>query len=224
MREDPNFVCPSCQSAPRQEETDEIRIDGTNVEEVKEFCYLGDLVDTEGSVERSVRMRVAAAWRKWREISSLLTNRGIPLFNRGKVYDACVRSVLLYGSESWPMTATVLAILTSCDRRMLRYMAGVAWQDRLSSGEVASRCGVDLVEDVLRRRRLRWYGHVKRRDENDPLSRALNLTVDGRRPPGRPKKSWRKTVKEDMLFVGVQEDDALDRARWRRLIKRQTPG
>ena len=40
------------------------RTEGETVEEVREFCYLGDLLDTEGSVERAVRMRVAAAWRR----------------------------------------------------------------------------------------------------------------------------------------------------------------
>ena len=105
-------------------------------------------------MERSVRMRVAAAWRKWREIASLLIKKDIPLRHRGRVYDACVRSVLLYGAESWPMTERIQAILTSCDRRMLRYMAGVVWQDRIGSGEVASRCGVEVLESVLRRRRL----------------------------------------------------------------------
>ena len=52
------------------------------IAEVKEFCYLGDLLDCEGGVDRSMRMRVAAAWRKWREILSLLINRGIPLRQR----------------------------------------------------------------------------------------------------------------------------------------------
>ena len=32
------------------------------------FCYLGDVLDSEGGAERAVRARVAAAWRKWREI------------------------------------------------------------------------------------------------------------------------------------------------------------
>ena len=100
-------------------------------------------------------MRVAAAWRKWREIASLLTNKAIPLRYRGRVYDACVRSVLLYGAEGWAMTDRVQSIVTGCDRRILRYMAGVALRDRIRSEEVARRCGVDEVESVLRDRRLR---------------------------------------------------------------------
>ena len=209
--------------AQEVEVDDALRIDGETVEEVKEFCYLGDLLDTEGSVERAVRMRVAAAWRKWREIASLLLNRAIPLRHRGRVYDACVRSVLLYGSEGWPMTDRVQAIVTSCDRRIVRYMAVVSLRDRVRSEEVARRCGVDEVETVMRERRLRWFGHVRRREEDNPVRRVMDLEVDGRRPPGRPKKTWRKTVDDDMRLVGVREEDALDRGRWRAMTKRQTP-
>ena len=63
-----------------------------------------EVLDTEGSVERSVRMRVTATWRKLREILGLLTKKDIPPRYRGRVYDASVRAVLLYGTESWLMT------------------------------------------------------------------------------------------------------------------------
>ena len=85
---------------------------------MKEFCYLGDLWDNEGSVERSVRMRVTAAWRKWRENSGLFTKKDIPLKYIGRVHDACVRSMLPYGGEGWSIIEKVLATLTSCDRIM----------------------------------------------------------------------------------------------------------
>ena len=221
----PNFQCPACikHSEPKEEEKEDIFIDGHRIEEVRQFCYLGDLLDSEGGVERAVRMRVSAAWQKWREISSLLTNRSIPLWSRGRAYDACIRPVLLYGSEGWPMTDRLRAVLTGCDRRLLRYMAGITWRDHVSSAEVADRCGVELLEGVLRRRRLRWYGHVARRDIEEPLGNILNFEAPGRRPPGRPKKSWKRTVEEDMRVVGAKKEDALDRDRWKCLIKRQTP-
>ena len=128
--------------------------------------------------------------------------------------------VFSLSSETCPVTERVLAILTSYNRRMFRYMVGVFWKDRLSSEEVAGICVVDVIEHVLRRRRLRWYGHVKRNHESDPLTKVTNLNVAGRRPPGRPRKSWRRTVEEDMRVVGAQEEDALDQARWRCIIKR----
>ena len=219
----PDFQCSTCSGQNLLEPCDDLQLDGEVVEEVKEFCYLGDLLDSEGGVERTVRMRVSAAWHKWRDISSLLINKCLPLKNRARVYDACIRSVLLYGAEGWPMTERITSILTSCDRRMLRYMAGVTWRDGLRSEEVAERCGVETLDVLLRRRRLRWFGHVKRRGQEEPLGRILDLEVDGRRPRGRPRKSWRKTVEADMRLVGVSETDALDRAKWRKQISRQTP-
>ena len=67
------------------------------VEEVKEFCYLGDLLDSKGGVERAVRMRVPAAWYKLRDISSIRIQKRVPLKNRARVYVTCVRFTLLYG-------------------------------------------------------------------------------------------------------------------------------
>ena len=95
------------------------------------------MLASEGGVERSVRTRVSAAWKKWREISGLLINKDIPLMNRAKVYETCIRSVLLYRTETWALTKKLEDVLIGCDRRMLRYMAGVTWRDQRSSVEVA---------------------------------------------------------------------------------------
>ena len=37
---------------------------GGQIEEVQEFCYLGDMLDCEAGVERAMRARVSAAWKK----------------------------------------------------------------------------------------------------------------------------------------------------------------
>ena len=174
-------------------------------------------------MERAVRARVAAAWSKWREIAGLLGNRRIPLKSRAFIYDACIRSVILYGAESWPLTQRLENCIQSCDRRMLRYMAGVSLRDRVSSAEVARRCGLKEILEVTRVRRLQWFGHVKRREEGDALSIVQNWQVEGRRPRGRPKKSWMNLIQEDMRKLGINEDLTSDRRGWRDAINRLTP-
>jgi len=72
-------------------------------------------------------------------MASLITNKNIPLKIRGSVDYSCVRSVMLYGAETWSLTGKLEDILKSSDIRMLRYMARVRWQDRISSEEVAKR-------------------------------------------------------------------------------------
>ena len=59
------------------------------------------------------------------------------------------------------------------------------------------RCGMENLEHRLKKTRLRWFGHVKRRDENIILRRVMELEVEGRRPVGWPKKTWSKVVEED---------------------------
>ena len=114
----------------------------------------------------------------------MLVNQSIPLRERAKVYCACVRPVLLYAAETWPLTEKLEGLLASCDQKMLRYMARVRWQDRVTNDEVRERCGVEDLRVRIRRTRLRWFGHVKRREENNTLRRVYDLEVGGRRPVG----------------------------------------
>ena len=145
------------------------------IKEVQEFCYLGVVVDCKAGVERAVRARVAAAWNKWREMVILLKNRHIPLKIRGSVYESCVRSVMLYGAETWQMTKKIEDILKHCDRKMMRYMAGVRWTDRISSVEVAWRCGLTDIQGKIRQRRLQWFGHVRREKDGGGLRRVEEI-------------------------------------------------
>jgi hypothetical protein len=46
-----------------------------------------------------------------------------------KVYEACIRSMLLYGAETLALTKKLEDVQIGCDRRILRYMAGVTWRD-----------------------------------------------------------------------------------------------
>ena len=218
-----DFVCPTCvRGVVNDADNDaDLPVNGGFLEKVQQFCYLGDVLDCEAGVERAVRARVALAWDRWREISGLLVNRSIDLESRGKIYEACVRSVLLYGSETWAMTNRLMDVLNSCDRRMLRYIAGVKWRDGWSSTRVASACGVEILSVRMRRGRMRWFGHVKR--DEGLLNYVERMVVHGRRPVGRPKRRWRDSATEDMNAYGVDEAAALDRKVWGALIARPTP-
>ncbi len=73
----------------------------------------------------------------------------------------------------------------------------------------------------LRKRRLRWYGHVERAREG-ALSEVREMRVGERRPVGRPQKKWSECVREDMNVLGIEEDMAQDQEMWRAVIARPT--
>ena len=76
---------------------------------------------------------------------------------------------------------------------------------------------------LLRQRRLRCFGHVKRNCQEESLGKILELGCTGRFPQGRPKTTWRKTVETDMKLVEAFEIDALGIAIWKKQIRRRTP-
>ena len=219
------YICPVC-SGLRQHTawTDEsIVLDSGTLEEVSEFCYLGDMFDCEGGAEKAVRHRISVAWFKWRELSRLLCNKTIPLKHRARVYNACIRSTLTYGAATWALTKREEQLLQNCDRRMLRMVCGVSLSDRVPSIEILRRCRLEDILLVVRKRRLAWFGHIYRRHEEDePLRRIMHTEAPGRRPIGRPKKTWKACLKQDMEAAGVQETAADDRAAWRAAINRLT--
>ncbi|KAF7646842.1 hypothetical protein LDENG_00181660 [Lucifuga dentata] len=47
----------------------------------------------------------------------------------------------------------------------------------------------------------------------------LRLELPGRKRRGRPKRRFMDVVKEDMKLVGVREEEAEDRVRWRQMIR-----
>ena len=69
-----------------------------------------------------------------------------------------------------------------------------------------------------------WFGHVQHRDENSILRRVMELEVEGRRPVGRPNKTWCMVVEEDTRKLNITENMAEDRKQWRQLISCPTPG
>jgi len=67
-------------------------------------------------------------------------------------------------------------------------MCGVKLQDRVSSKGLRERLGLDDIISVLQPNRLRWYGHVLRKEDNDWVKKCMDYEVEGARPRGRPKK------------------------------------
>ena len=46
------------------------------------------------------------------------------------------------------------------------------------------------MTEFLREKRLRWFGHVQRRDKDEAKREILQMTVDGKRNRGIPKLRW----------------------------------
>ena len=157
---------------------------------MNKFCYLGDMIESGGGVDAAITMRIQKAWGKFRELGPILTRKGLSLKVKGRIYRACVRSTLLYGSETWAVKVEQEQRLERTDMQMVRWMCGAKLRDRIRSVDLLNRLGIEAVKIALKRGRLRWWGHVERREETNWLKKCTKLQVGGKKPLGRPRKSW----------------------------------
>ena len=135
-----NFVCSQCSSdavADRNNE-EKVMLTGSNLEVVDKFCYLGDVLDAGGGAELSTVTRVRSGWKKFRELLPLLTTTAISLKIKGELYAACIRSVMLYGSETWLIKVEESQRLHRNEMSTIRWMCGVTMRDRYPCEEL--RC------------------------------------------------------------------------------------
>jgi len=74
-----------------------------NLQFMDKFCYLGNMLSVDGDVDAAVETRIQIGWNKFRQLVSLLTNKDVSLIVIGRLYNSCVRSSMLHGSETWPL-------------------------------------------------------------------------------------------------------------------------
>ena len=106
------------------------------------------------------------------------------------------------------------------EMRTVRWMCGISLRDRVPSAELRERMGIESVSDAVKRNRLRWLGHVLRKDDDDWVKKIMSFEVEGKRGRGRPRMTWSQVVERDMRECGLKREDVKDRERWRRLLCR----
>ena len=61
-------------------------------------------------------------------------------------------------------------------------------------------------------------GHVRRMKEEHIVRRMLDVDIPGKRSRGRPNQRLKEACKRDMTEAGLKEDNATNRAEWRKKL------
>jgi len=93
----------------------------------------------------------------------------------------------------------------------------------ISSEGVAKRCGLKMIQDKLRQKRLQRFGYMRRETDGGVLVLVKEMEVSGKRKVGRPRKTWKDIAMRDIQLIGADDSVALDRGRWRKIIASLTP-
>lgn len=202
-----------------------ITIGDTQLELVDAFTYLGSTVTRSTSLGAEISSRIAKAAGVMAKLNKRVWNNSL-LSERAKVrvYQACVLSTLLYGSESWSTYARQERRLNGFHLRSLRRLLHIKWQDKVPNTEVLQRADLLNIPSMLIQRRIRWLGHVHRMDPQRLQREILYGELrDGACRAGRPLLRFKDTIKSDFKAANINattwEDTAADRDTWRHSVK-----
>nr|VZI20648.1 unnamed protein product [Spirometra erinaceieuropaei] len=190
----------------------QISVNGTQLQVVENFPYLGSTLSRNTKIDDEVANRISKASQAFGRLQSTVWNRhGLQLSTKLKMYKAVILPTLLYGAETWTVYAKQARCLNhfhlSCLRRILR----LKWQNRIPDTDVLERTGILSIYAILRQIQLRWSGHLVRMDEERLPKRVFygDVATD--------------TLKSSLKHLQINpinwEELALDRPTWRRTVK-----
>ena len=110
---------------------------------------------------------------------------------------------MTYGSKTRPLLVDVGLKFERAEIQMIRWMCGISLKYRRTREELRKLVGVELITTVIRIGRLRWYG---RTCDEDWVKKCMEFRVEGRRPVGRPRKTWLESVGADMAELEIDKE------------------
>jgi hypothetical protein len=182
-------------------QTDKLTISDTEVENVEQFTYLGSIISTTGGTNEDIKARKRKAQQAFAMLKPVWRSATLRTSTKLRLFNSNVKSILLYGSETWRETASTIKALQVFLNRCLRTILGVRWPDTISNKGLWRKTKQKPINLTIRSRRWKWIGHTLRKANNNITKQALEWNPQGKRKRGRPKNSWRRgTISELLLF------------------------
>ena len=197
-----------------------ITIDDYELDAVCQFTYIGSTITDNLSLDTEINKMIGkAASTLARLTARVWTSPKLSIKTKMAVYNACVIRTLLYGSKTWNTYAGQERRLNTFHVRSIRRILGMSWQDKVTNSDVLSRAGLPTMYTLLRQRRLRWLGHVRRMEDGRiPKDILYGKLALGRRTTGRPHLRYKDVCVIDMTAVDIDtmswEGLAADRTKW----------
>ena len=219
--------------------------DGTPLNKTHDATYLGNNLNYAVNIAREVSQRIQDTKRTWLRLDSLWKDPSSNPKWKLLIYDAVIRSKLLYSLETVHLTGTLRKKLDAFHLRGLRkilrmqttYVNRQNTNQRVyqTASDIAFPSGNGCVKpftELLDERRIKLAGHILRSPNSDPL-RQVTYQPDsaepveiGKRRIGRPRQQWTfrsnelihsKLSHTDYRGFDVQNHNILTAARQRRV-------
>jgi len=107
---------------------------------------------------------------------------------RIKLYNSLALPVLLYGCQTWTITASDARRITAAELKYMRRIAGYTWTDYKTNAQIGKELKITRILDKLLEYKRSWVQHINRMPRNRLPRVMKHYSPTGRRNHGRPLK------------------------------------
>ena len=199
-----------------------VTVGGEPIREVDSFIYPGSAVDRQGGTDRDVTARIGKARAAFVMLKNIWSSKEIRTRTKLRIFNSNVKSVLLYGCETWRTTKTMLQKIQTFFNTFLRRIYNTRWPEMIPNEELWERAGQEPVAKQILKRKWDWIGHTLRKPASTITHQALTWNSQGKRKRGRPRNSWRRDTEAELKQQGTNWIGAArlaqNRVRWRGVV------
>ena len=143
-----------------------VKVNGQRLETVKSFRYLGSIITDEGS-KPEILARIAQTTAALTRLKPLWNDRNITVSSKIRLMRSLVMSIFLYASETWTLSADLQKRIQAMEMRCFRKILRISYKDHVTNEAVRNKIkqAIGPYDDLLttvKKRKLKWYGHVLR--------------------------------------------------------------
>ena len=132
-------------------------------------------------MEAEIAKRVGAGWMNWKKCSGVLCDKMMPVKLRERSIEQLLDLLCyIYGAETWATTKRQESRIEVNEMRMLRWMGGVTRKDKIRNEHIRGTTKVVQASRKITERRLKWYGHVMRMEEDHVVRRVMAKAIPGK--------------------------------------------
>ena len=125
-------------------------MDGTTIERVKSYVYLGRTITQDGDLLPEVKRRIALKWAAFSKVNNIMKSRNADMKIKWKVFNKYILPVMTYGSETWALNNAMEEKLSVNQCKMERIMLGIILRNRKRNTWIRQHTGIEDIVPLIR--------------------------------------------------------------------------
>ena len=126
-----------------------VTVNGEDLPTTEEFIHLGSTVRHDGGASSDIQNRINKARNAYRNLNNVWKSSQYSTKTKLRLYQSCVLSTLLNGSEYWRMTESDLNKLSTFHTKNLRRILCIFWPETIPNQELLAHCNQKSMDTII---------------------------------------------------------------------------